>query len=38
VAIGKAERVLGWRPDVPLADGLRRTFEWFLSTREEARP
>jgi UDP-glucose 4-epimerase len=25
---GKAERGLGWRPDLTLEDGLRRTWEW----------
>ena len=27
----KAERVLGWRPEVPLDEGLARTVEWFRS-------
>jgi dTDP-glucose 4,6-dehydratase len=27
--IGKAERVLGWRPEVTLNEGLRRTMEYF---------
>ncbi len=27
-AIGKAERVLGWTPQVPVADGLDRTVGW----------
>jgi UDP-glucose 4-epimerase len=25
----RATEVLGWRPETPLADGLRRTVEWF---------
>ena len=29
---GRAERELGWRPETPLRDGLRRTWEWI---REE---
>jgi UDP-glucose 4-epimerase len=28
VAIGKAATAIGWRPEVPLGDGLRRTYEW----------
>ena len=27
--ISKAERLIGWRPEVELADGLGRTVEWF---------
>ena len=27
--IGRARRLLGWRPRVKLADGLERTIEWF---------
>ena len=28
-----AEKVIGWRPEVALADGLARTFEWFKARR-----
>jgi dTDP-glucose 4,6-dehydratase len=27
--IRRAEQLLGWRPEVPLEEGLRRTVEWF---------
>ena len=33
----KAARLLGWKPDVSLAEGLRRTVEWSLKYREMAR-
>jgi len=26
--IGKAAKVLGWKPEVPLLDGLKRTYDW----------
>ena len=29
-----AEKAIGWRPEVALADGLARTFEWFKARRE----
>jgi UDP-glucose 4-epimerase len=29
----KAERVLGWRPTVPLLEGLRRTVDWHRRQR-----
>jgi UDP-glucose 4-epimerase len=29
VDYGRATKVLGWRPEMSLADGLRRTVEWF---------
>ena len=28
-----AARVLGWRPEMPIAEGLRRTLEWFRARR-----
>ncbi|HKG92960.1 MAG TPA: NAD-dependent epimerase/dehydratase family protein [Gemmatimonadaceae bacterium] len=33
VSIDKAARVLGWRPQVPLDEGLRETYEWFAARR-----
>ncbi|NUO62997.1 MAG: NAD-dependent epimerase/dehydratase family protein [Gemmatimonadaceae bacterium] len=33
VSIEKAGKVLGWKPEVALDDGLRRTFEWFAARR-----
>ena len=26
--VSRAERELGWRPEIALADGLRRTWDW----------
>lgn len=34
VAIDRAHDVLGWRPEVPLQEGLRRTVEFFRARRE----
>jgi UDP-glucose 4-epimerase len=28
VAASRAAELLDWRPEVPLAEGLRRTYEW----------
>lgn len=28
----RAEKLLGWRPRIPFAEGLRRTFEWYCAT------
>ncbi|HJU88121.1 MAG TPA: NAD-dependent epimerase/dehydratase family protein [Gemmatimonadaceae bacterium] len=36
VSIEKIERAFGWRPEVPIARGLRETYEWFASRRRGA--
>ncbi len=28
--IAKAQKVLGWKPEVPLAEGLKRTYDWIV--------
>ncbi len=28
--VGKAERVLGWKPEVQLLEGLKRTYDWIV--------
>ena len=33
-----ATRVLGWRPEVELREGLARTYDWFRRERERGRP
>jgi nucleoside-diphosphate-sugar epimerase len=35
--ISLATRVLGWRPEVDLREGLARTYEWFRRQRERGR-
>ncbi len=35
--IDKAERLLGWRPEVRLSDGLARLVEWYMANREWAK-
>lgn len=35
--IGLAEEILGWRPQVDLREGLRRTYEWYRRERERGR-
>lgn len=32
-----ARRLLGWEPKVPFAEGLRRTVEWYFSTKDPER-
>ena len=34
--ISKARRLLGFEPTVSLEDGLRRTVEWYRTTRSAA--
>jgi len=36
-SIDKAERLLGWRPEVDLDEGLRRTVAWYRENREFVR-
>lgn len=31
--ISKAKELLGWRPKVPLEEGLRRTIDWYINAR-----
>jgi nucleoside-diphosphate-sugar epimerase len=35
-----ADRLLGWKPEVPFKDGLRHTIDWYFSTKtvEDVRP
>jgi dTDP-glucose 4,6-dehydratase len=35
--IGLAERILGWRPEVSLREGLARTHDWYRRERERGR-
>ena len=35
--IGKANRLLGWRPEVSLEEGLQLTVDWYLENREWVR-
>ncbi|GAB6054622.1 GDP-L-fucose synthase [Magnetospira thiophila] len=30
---GRAERLFGWKPKIPLEDGIRRTMDWWLRAR-----
>jgi dTDP-glucose 4,6-dehydratase len=33
--ITRAEQLLGWKPGIPVEDGVRHTVEWFRSRPEE---
>lgn len=33
LVIAKADRVLGWRPEVPFLDGLRATYQWIAKEK-----
>jgi nucleoside-diphosphate-sugar epimerase len=35
--IGKAERLLGWRPEVDLSEGLARLVDWYRANRDWAK-
>jgi UDP-glucuronate 4-epimerase len=35
--VSKAARLLGWKPEISIEDGLRRCVEWYYANREMAR-
>ncbi len=35
--IRRAEQLMGWRPRVPIEEGVRRTVEWYQENREWAK-
>ncbi len=35
--IGKLERLIGWKPEVSLAEGLKRTYEWYAARVSDVR-
>jgi len=32
--ITKAERILGWKPEIDIDEGLKRTIDWYIENRE----
>jgi len=36
--VGKAARLLGWSPQTPIEEGLRRSVDWYRENREEMFP
>jgi nucleoside-diphosphate-sugar epimerase len=32
----RAKKLLGWEPQVPFRDGLKRTVEWYYKTKDRA--
>ncbi|GAB6072230.1 NAD-dependent epimerase [Venenivibrio stagnispumantis] len=32
--ITKAEKLLGWKPEIPFEEGIKRTIEWYLQNRD----
>ena len=35
--IGRARRLLGWKPEVGIAEGIRRTVDWYMANRDWAK-
>ena len=35
--IDRAQRLLGWRPEIPIEEGIRRTVEWYRENRSWAK-
>jgi UDP-glucose 4-epimerase len=32
----RAKQLLGWEPEVPFREGLRRTIDWYYKTKDRA--